>query len=121
MIRSRRPVRAFRPLVALAGCALMGLAGAAWAGPISPKLAGDPVFTPPPAKPGFAYPDCFCVNKGGERTPMGGTACIRVGSSEYTARCGMSLNNPAWRKLQDGCDPGVGASLLQRLQSLKPG
>ncbi|WP_092679750.1 hypothetical protein [Albimonas donghaensis] len=116
-------------LLSLAGLSLAGPGMAAESGadriasppPISPRSAGDPVFTPPPAKDGYAYPDCFCVNKGGERTPMGGSACIEIGSTRYTARCGMSLNNPAWRKLRDGCDPGPGVLLFERFERLKPG
>ena len=52
---------------------------------------------------------------------MGGRTCIRIGSVEYTAVCGMSLNNPAWRKVEDGCAPQPAASLLQRLQQAEPG
>lgn len=106
----------------------------------APAAAG-PNWTPPPPARGYSYPDCYCTNRG-ERVEMGQTACIRVGSSEYTAVCGMSLNNPAWRKVQDGCAPGPGAglapvtgaptgasswapmgapSLLQRLHQLQPG
>ncbi|MDF2234520.1 hypothetical protein P2H44_18320 [Albimonas sp. CAU 1670] len=82
--------------------------------------AADGGWSPPPAKDGYAYPDCYCTNRG-ERVEMGGTTCIRIGSVEYTAVCGMSLNNPAWRKIGDGCTPQPGASLLQRLQQLQPG
>lgn len=71
--------------------------------------AADPMWTRPPAKDGFSYPDCFCTNRG-QRVEMGGTACIRVGSDEYTARCGMSLNVPTWRREKTGCDPEPTAS-----------
>ncbi|WP_339949020.1 hypothetical protein [uncultured Albimonas sp.] len=94
---------------------------AALAAFLLPSLAvAGPAWTRPPAKDGFAYPDCYCTNRG-ERVELGATTCIRIGSVEYTAVCGMSLNNPAWRKLEDGCAPQPGASLLQRLEQLQPG
>ncbi len=77
-------------------------------------------WTPPPAKKGFAYPDCYCTNRG-ERVEKGDLACLRVDGREFTARCGMSQNNPVWRKVEDGCAPRPSASLLQRLQRLQPG
>lgn len=73
---------------------LIMCAGAAW--------ADDPVFVPPKAKDGHKYPDCYCTNRG-ERIPIGQMSCLRIGSQEFTARCGMSLNNPAWRDMQPGC------------------
>ncbi len=86
-----------------------------------PSLAvAGPNWTRPPAKDGFSYPDCYCTNRG-QRVEMGQQTCIRIGSVEYTAVCGMSLNNPAWRKVEDGCAPQPGASLFQRLEQLQPG
>lgn len=76
-----------------------------------PALAGEPVprapaqWVPPPAKEGFSYPDCFCTDTDGQRVEKGDTACLRVGGDEFLARCGMSQNNPAWRKVQEDCGP----------------
>ncbi len=72
--------------------------------------ADGPVFHPPPPAKGYSYPECYCTNRG-ERVEMGETSCIRIGSQSYTAMCGMSLNNPTWRKVKDGCDPVPGLSL----------
>jgi hypothetical protein len=88
----------------------------------APAAAGSD-WTPPPAKDGYAYPACYCTNRG-ENVPIGGYACLKIGSREVLARCGMSLNNPAWRTVQEGCppDPRPGASLLlEFLQRPQPG
>ncbi len=68
-------------------------------------LYGHVQWVPPPAGPGHKYPDCFCTDTDGRRVDKGQTACLRVGGKEFLARCGMSLNNPAWRKVQDDCAP----------------
>lgn len=67
---------------------------------------GNPNYTPHPPKEGFSYPDCYCTDSGGKRVEMGQIACLKVGASEFLARCDMSVNNPTWRKEADGC-PGV--------------
>ena len=87
--------------------------------------AADPTFNRPPAAKGYAYPECYCTNRG-ERVEMGQTACIRIGSTAFTARCGMSQNSPTWRKLEDGCPPPDGLSLapagfLEASETRKPG
>ncbi|MEM7524943.1 MAG: hypothetical protein AAF360_14550 [Pseudomonadota bacterium] len=64
----------------------------------------DPTFNAPPPAEGFSYPECYCTNRG-VRVPIGAMSCLRIGSQEFTARCGMSLNNPAWRDLEEGCLP----------------
>ncbi len=71
-----------------------------------PAAAGeyDYLRQRPDAKDGYAYPECYCRNRGVD-VPMGGETCIRVDGREYTARCGMSTNNPAWRYVEDGCEP----------------
>lgn len=84
------------------------------------SAAADALWVRPKAKEGYSYPECYCTNRG-ERIEMGGMTCIRIGSTEYLARCGMSLNNPAWRKVEDGCPPAAGASLNDRLKRLQPG
>jgi len=60
-------------------------------------------FTPPPAKEGYRYPDCFCTDSEGERVEVGQYACLTIGPKRMTAVCGMSLNNPAWRMRGEGC------------------
>ena len=60
-------------------------------------------YNPPKAKEGFRYPDCFCTDSQGERINLGRTACLQIGSRQVTARCAMSLNNPAWRQVSEGC------------------
>ncbi|MEM9221830.1 MAG: hypothetical protein AAGB11_05440 [Pseudomonadota bacterium] len=69
----------------------------------SAAMAEGNGFVPPPAKEGFSYPDCYCTDSEGRRVEVGDTACLRIGSREVTARCGMSLNNPAWRTQSEGC------------------
>lgn len=69
-------------------------------------VGADPVFKPPKAKDGYAYPDCYCTNRG-VRVEIGEMSCLQIGSQEFTARCGMSLNNPAWRDKTPGCDKPI--------------
>lgn len=77
-------------------------------------------WTPPPPKNGHDYPECYCSNRG-ERVPMGQLACLRIGSREFLARCAMSLNNPAWRRIREGCPPEPGASLRSEGDGVQPG
>lgn len=81
------------------------LAGAAFAGdlPQSTPMADSNRFQAPKPKEGFRYPDCFCTDGTGERIEMGQTTCLSIGSQSFTARCSMSLNNPMWRRVADGC------------------
>lgn len=69
----------------------------------APARAEDPVFVPPKPKEGYSYPECYCTNRG-EKVQMGEYSCLRIGGKEFSARCGMSLNNPAWRDMTPGCD-----------------
>lgn len=91
------------PLVAAAA-----LCGAALA-PAPPAFAQPhPLITRtatplPPAKEGFAYPDCYCTGSRGERVEIGERACLSINGRGVTAVCGMSLNNPAWRIEERGC------------------
>lgn len=64
--------------------------------------------------------DYFCTGSDGRRHEMGDVVCLINNSCTQTwlAKCDMSLNNPMWRKVQDGCPA---ASLLQRFQHLQPG
>ncbi|MEM7423146.1 MAG: hypothetical protein AAF334_05445 [Pseudomonadota bacterium] len=60
-------------------------------------------YVPPKPKKGFRYPDCFCTDSTGKRIDLGKTTCLKIGSQSFTARCAMSLNNPTWRRVSDGC------------------
>ncbi|MFV2003283.1 MAG: hypothetical protein ACC619_09920 [Paracoccaceae bacterium] len=71
--------------------------------------------------------DYFCTGSNGERYELGEVICIRSSSCQpvWLAKCDMSLNNPMWRKVQDGCPvAGVSAppqrSLLARIHALQP-
>ena len=93
-----------RQILLIAGFLLLGTAlvpGDAAAG-----SSGKPYYSPPPAKEGFSYPDCYCTDSKGQRVDMGKYACLVIGSRRVMARCDMSLNSPAWREESEGC-PGV--------------
>ncbi|GAB5378157.1 MAG: hypothetical protein AcusKO_46190 [Acuticoccus sp.] len=64
---------------------------------------GAQIFRPPPAKDGYAYPDCYCTDGDGRRVELGERICLTVGDRMFIARCDMSLNNPVWREEQEGC------------------
>ena len=83
-----------------------------------PALA-DPTFNAPPPRKGEKYPECYCTNRG-VRVPMGAMSCLRIGSQEFTARCGVSLNNPAWRDLEEGCQQPV-SQALPHSKAVEPG
>ncbi len=59
--------------------------------------------TRPPPAPGFRYPDCYCTDSQGKRIELGQTTCLQIGSQQVLAQCSMSLNNPTWRRLEEGC------------------
>ncbi|SFT89444.1 hypothetical protein SAMN05444141_104200 [Pseudovibrio denitrificans] len=50
----------------------------------------------------FKQPDCYCTNRG-KRIELGDFSCLYVDGTSYLAQCQMALNNPMWRKIQDGC------------------
>ncbi len=82
-------------------------------------------WTPPPAKDGYSYPECYCTNRG-LKVPMGALTCLTVGRRMFLARCAMSLNNPIWREVQDGCPSsrariGATPSPAVPLQGVEPG
>ena len=60
-------------------------------------------YNPPKPKEGFRYPDCFCTDSEGQRIELGSMTCLQIGSQQVLARCAMSLNNPTWRRVQEGC------------------
>lgn len=47
--------------------------------------------------------ECFCTDRSGARVEMGESVCLTVDGKSFTAQCQMSLNNPMWRKVSDGC------------------
>lgn len=57
----------------------------------------------PKPKKGYSYPECFCTDSTGQRVELGRTSCLKIGSQQVLARCDMSLNNPTWRRIQEGC------------------
>ncbi|MEM8754388.1 MAG: hypothetical protein AAGF90_15530 [Pseudomonadota bacterium] len=80
----------------------------------------DPTFNAPPPAEGHAYPECFCTNRG-VKVPIGAKSCLRIGSQEFTARCGMSLNNPAWRDKEEGCEPQPVSDAAPSSEPVQPG
>jgi hypothetical protein len=55
--------------------------------------------------------DCYCTDSGGDRVELGETICLHVDGRMFMAQCQMSLNNPMWREVQEGClssDAGSG-------------
>lgn len=49
------------------------------------------------------WPECYCTDKAGTRVELGELRCMDVGGRNFTARCEMSLNNPIWREVDEGC------------------
>ena len=55
------------------------------------------------SKPKVKWPDCYCTDKTGARVELGTMVCMKVGGRDFIARCEMSLNNPMWREISQGC------------------
>jgi hypothetical protein len=83
---------------------LVALASLLFVAVIVATPAKSQTFEPPPAKEGYSYTDPYCSNRG-NRVEMGELSCLRVDGRVYLARCGMSLNSPVWREVQDICPP----------------
>lgn len=79
------------------------LAAPAVAEPPKPVERSGGGYNPVPPAKGFRYPDCFCTDSEGKRVEMGQTSCLQIGSKQFLAQCDMSLNNPIWRRVSDGC------------------
>ncbi len=47
--------------------------------------------------------DCYCTDRTGSRVELGQSICLQVDGRMFTAQCQMSLNNPMWREIQEGC------------------
>lgn len=69
---------------------------------ITAAPANSQTFAPTPAKEGHSYQESYCSNRG-HRVEMGDLSCLRVDGRVFLARCGMSLNSPVWRMVQDSC------------------
>ncbi|MBV1868166.1 MAG: hypothetical protein KUG69_09710 [Marinosulfonomonas sp.] len=59
----------------------------------------------------------YCTDATGARRELGEVICINASCLTWMAKCGMSLNNAVWRKLQDGCPT---ADLRTRIRALMP-
>ena len=47
--------------------------------------------------------DCYCTDRSGARVELGETICLHVDGRSFMAQCQMSLNNPMWREVGQGC------------------
>ena len=47
--------------------------------------------------------ECYCTDKLGARVELGEMRCLQVDGRMFMAQCQMSLNNPMWREVQQGC------------------
>lgn len=47
--------------------------------------------------------ECYCTDKSGSRVELGETICLQVDGRMFMAQCQMSLNNPMWREVEQGC------------------
>ena len=47
--------------------------------------------------------DCYCTDQGGGRIELGEMICLHVDGRSFMAQCQMSLNNPMWREVSEGC------------------
>jgi hypothetical protein len=92
--------------LSIAGLLLLGIAISPGSGHAAARLISNPNFTQPPAKEGFSYPDYYCTDSKGQRVEMGETAWLIIGSRRVLARCGISVNSPAWREQSEGSPGG---------------
>ncbi len=63
----------------------------------------EPASTITAQAPALRDIECYCTDASGQRIEMGDMICLNVGGRQFTARCEMSLNNPMWREVSDGC------------------
>ena len=97
-----------KPLAIIAIAAVIAVAGAPAEAdpPFTPApeiVPAEGGYNPPKPKKGFRYPDCFCTDSQGQRIELGRTICLQIGSNQFMAKCDMSLNNPTWRRVSEGC------------------
>ncbi len=90
-----------RQIVFIVGLALLGVT--IGSGHAAAQLISNPNFTQPPAKDGYSYPDYYCTDSEGERVELGKMVCLTKGSHQVLARCGISVNSPAWREEAESC------------------
>ncbi|WP_371059405.1 hypothetical protein [Rhodosalinus sp. 5P4] len=69
-----------------------------------PSLAEGPTATPGAPTPSAAT-DCYCTDSTGGRVELGESICLTVDGRSFIAQCQMSLNNPMWREISEGCAP----------------
>lgn len=82
-----------------------------------------PISTPADAdvKNGAKTIECYCTDRQGDRVELGQMICLQVDGRMFTARCEMSLNNPMWREVTDGClSSQLPTDALRRLHRLQP-
>ncbi len=70
-----------------------------------------------PAFAGSNGIDCRCLYQG-RYFEQGETVCIRVDGRARLARCGMLLNNSAWKFLSDG--PGCPSASMTPVPAIAP-
>lgn len=54
-------------------------------------------------KSGDRLIECYCTDKTGARVELGEVRCLQVDGRMFMAQCQMSLNNPMWREIREGC------------------
>ena len=54
-------------------------------------------------KSGDKIIECYCTDKTGARVELGELRCLQVDGRMFMAQCQMSLNNPMWREIGEGC------------------
>jgi len=84
------------------------------------ELGGKSRFSPKTAPPeASAAPSCSCRYPGGT-AELGDTVCMTAVGERYLARCEMVLNNTAWKRVRNGCEPETLSALspLDRLAQL---
>lgn len=77
-----------------------------WKTVLTVSLIACPALTPALADvkgPGGKTIDCYCTDSSGSRVELGDFICLQVDGRMFTAQCQMSLNNPMWREVQQGC------------------
>lgn len=57
--------------------------------------------------------ECYCTDQSGARIELGELICLQVDGRMFTAQCQMSLNNPMWREINEGC---LSSALPQSVQ-----
>jgi hypothetical protein len=63
--------------------------------------------------PGGRVIECYCTDSTGDRVELGETICLQVDGRMFMAQCQMSLNNPMWREVQEGCTTSALPTLRQ--------